>query len=53
MALIPRPRVHLMIAKVLTSLGLSADGRVLARSRGPPQAQLELDLPAVAAARAA
>jgi hypothetical protein len=30
------------IAKVLTSLGLSAEGRVLARCRGPPDGQLEL-----------
>ena len=41
------------IANVLTSLGLSAEGRVLARCRGPPDAQLELDLSACAADRRA
>jgi hypothetical protein len=39
------------IAKVLTSLGLSADGRVLARCRGPPEAQLELSFSATAVDR--
>ena len=41
------------IANVLTSLGLSADGRVLARCRGPPEGQLELDFSVAAADRAA
>jgi hypothetical protein len=34
------------IAAVLSSCGLSAEGRVLARCRGPPAGQLELALPA-------
>jgi hypothetical protein len=34
------------IATVLASLGLSGEGRVLARCRGPPEGQLELDLSA-------
>ena len=41
------------IASVLTSLGLSAEGRVLARCRGPPEAQLELHFSAAADREAA
>lgn len=41
------------IANVLTSLGLSAEGRVLACCRGPPKGQLALELSATAANRAA